>query len=147
MKISKMVRATTVITLLTATVMNAYIHYRTNESYNKLRVSISDLKNRMYELRAVTNAISRQTSAVRHESHSCEIKESKNDTVKYKIINRDGMLGIYNAEDKLVGRRIINAALPDSKVNALKRGITVSGETELDRLLEGLVCEEETAII
>jgi hypothetical protein len=103
----------------------------------------------MYELRAIVNSISRQTSS------SCELSSyksknstcAKNDAVKYKIINKNGTIGIYNAEDELVGRRIIKASISDSKLNALKHGITVNSETELDRLLDGFLYEEETAII
>lgn len=152
MKFSKMVRVTTVITLLTATLMNAYIHYQTNESYKKLRVSINDLKARMYELRAVANSISRQTRASCECVDSCSCNTvntscAENRVAKYTVINKNGMLGIYNAEDQLVGKRVINSILPDSKRDALKRGIRVKGEIELDRLLEGLVCDEETATV
>ena len=149
MKFTKMVRIITVITLLTASIMNAYIQYRTNESYNKLRISINDLKSRMYELRALTNSISRNIHANKPEPLPVDgmCTNSQICDAKYTVINKNGVLGIFNAEDQLVGKRTIESELSENQIQKLKEGIKVMGECELDSLLHSLGCEEEKAQI
>ena len=148
MKFTKMARISCALTLFTASVMNIYLQYRASLSYNKLRVSINDLKGRIAELRSVANSITRQINtnnivpALTEGTCVCKEDNLKSNDVKYTVINRNGVLGIFNAEDQLVGRRkLVRLAEADAK--KLENGIDVNGDCELDSLLLTLGCEEE----
>lgn len=148
MKFTKLARTTAILFLLAASVINAYMQYRANVSYNKLRSSINDLKNRMHEMRAAANAISRQINTGKCDyaldcgPSDCKGGAIKGSDAKYTVINKNGVLGIFNEEDRLVGKKYVKRADVSDAIKH-EEAIVVNGEHELDRLLLSLGCEEE----
>ena len=148
MKFAKLARTTATLTLLVASVVNAYMQYRTNMSYNKLRASINDLKNRMHEMRVLTNSISRQINkdecdcALNCGSYNSEACDTSSSDARYTVINKNGVLGIFNEENRLVGKKHVKRA-DMGDASKQQNAIVVNGERELDRLLQSLGCDEE----
>lgn len=63
MKLTKLVRAVAILAFFAALLINAYSNYKSMESYDKMRTSMSDLKNKLCDMRAAANFLSRKLCA------------------------------------------------------------------------------------
>ena len=63
MKLTNLARAAALLALFAALLINAYSNYKSMESYDKMRSSMSDLKNKLCDMRATANCLSRKLCA------------------------------------------------------------------------------------
>ncbi len=148
MRFAKMARFATATALLSASLLSAYSNYKAKESYNKMRSSINDLKNRIFDLRTVTNTLTRQlksqntaiNNSVYSEQDDIQSQDHEIET-RYTVKDHNGMVGVYNEENLLVyEKNIVIASLPASDRQDLSIGIKVNSDKELDTLLYELGC-------
>ena len=152
MKLAKMARFTTAVAIFSASLLSAYSNYKAKESYDKMRSSINDLKNKIFDLRTVTNTLTRQLKAQNtaiYEAYSSDMDidqpdaQSQDNEIKthYTVKEHNGLVGIYNEENLLVDEKsIVIASLPASDRQDLSIGIKVNSDKELEELLEELGC-------
>ena len=63
MKLTNLVRAAAILAFFAALLINAYSNYKSMESYDKMRSSMNDLKNKLCDMRATANCLSRKLCA------------------------------------------------------------------------------------
>lgn len=72
MKLTNLARATALLALFAALLINAYSHYKSMESYDKMRSSMNDLKNKLCDMRATANLFSRKLCSQNANNAFCE---------------------------------------------------------------------------
>lgn len=75
MKLTNLVRATAILAFFAALLVNAYSKYRSMESYDKMRGSMNDLKNKLSEMRATANCLSRKLCAQNGKNEALSFRE------------------------------------------------------------------------
>ena len=68
MKLTNLVRAAAILAFFAALLINAYSNYKSMESYDKMRNSMNDLKNKLCDMRATANCLSRKLCAQKETS-------------------------------------------------------------------------------
>ena len=67
MKLTNLARAAAILAFFAALLINAYSNYKSMESYDKMRSSMNDLKNKLCDMRATANCLSRKLCAQKEE--------------------------------------------------------------------------------
>ena len=75
MKLTNLVRAAAILAFFAALLINAYSNYKSMESYDKMRSSMNDLKNKLCDMRAPANCLSRKLCAQNGKNEALSFRE------------------------------------------------------------------------
>ena len=75
MKLTNLVRAAAILAFFAALLINAYSNYKSMESYDKMRTAMSDLKNKLSDMRATANCLSRKLCSQNERSDALAFRE------------------------------------------------------------------------
>ncbi len=155
MKITKMVRLVTALSLIAVAAMGVHNGIKAKESCEKLQAKCDSLKENLAELRTTVNTLTEQIrtqcaklDSVAAQAKECAANDSENDIqnmpreddVQYYIVREyKGYIGVFDHEGELIREEnIAVSVLPAPDRQDLEIGIRVDSEKELNRLLEDL---------
>jgi hypothetical protein len=155
MKITKMVRLVTALSLVTVAAIGVHNGIKTSESYEKLQIKYDGLKESISEMRVAVNTLTEQLrtqcaklDTVAEQAAECIANDSGNamkdpsseDDGQYYIVREyKGYIGVFDNEGGLIREEnIAVSVLPAPDRQDLEIGIRVDSEKELNELLEDL---------
>ena len=126
--------------VVTASVGIVYSIVRTKESFDKMTLTCSSLKNRMCEMRSSMSSLSDQLKdCLRQMSDMKSGCENEVVKPKYTVREYKGIVGVFDDQSILIREiDIAVSALSAADRQNLLIGIRVNGEEELERVISSL---------
>lgn len=157
MKITKMVRLVTALSLITVSALGIHNAIKARENCEKLQTKYDALKESVSELRATVNTLAEQIKTQRakldaaieqakecaatdfeNETEVSDDKDTKQNSREFYIVREyKGIIGVFDGAGKLIREEnVAVAVLPAPDRQDLEIGIRVESEDELNELLE-----------